>query len=89
METRINWNEGEGAIVATYTGSGSGTLRLNSSTANEGPDREQVIQVAAKDAPLDIEVTVKQPGKREVMATQGAGNPEFHTKDGSRFAVLK
>ena len=40
METVIKWNEGDGNIVATYNGSGNGTISF-SSDVNEGIDRSQ------------------------------------------------
>jgi len=89
VETQIPWNKGEGVILAVYSGSGDGALHLSSSTPNEGLDREQKIQVAACDAPLDVEVTVRQPGMREAVLTADAGEPELITSDGLTYAVLK
>lgn len=88
-QTRIDWNDGEGYILASYGGSGSGPLRFTSSTANDGLDREQTVQVAAKDAPLEVEVTVRQTGLREEFCTADTGSPSLLTADGQVFAVLK
>lgn len=87
--TRIDWKDGEGQIVATYGGTGDGPLHFTSTTANEGLDRAQRVQVAAKDSPLEVEVTVTQTGMREEMCMAQAGNPELMTADGKVFAVLK
>lgn len=88
-ETRIKWNDGEGYIAANYEGQGNGSLRFTSTTANTGLDREQTVQVAAKGAELEVEVTVRQTGLREELCTADAGNPGFVTQDGEVFAVLK
>lgn len=88
METLIPWNEGGGSILADYGGQGSGPLHLSSTTENEGEDRCNVIQVAALGSPLDVEVTVRQTGRRERMAAAQTGHPEFHTAEGP-FLVLK
>lgn len=87
--TLIDWNDGEGSIVASYEGDGDGSLRFSSTTANEDVDRSQRVQVAAAGSPLEVEVTVSQTGLRQVFCTAQAGNPEFLSADGKIFAVLK
>ncbi len=87
--TRIDWKDGEGQIVATYGGTGDGPLHFTSTTANEGLDRAQRVQVASRESPLEVEVTVTQTGLREEMCMAQAGNPELMTADGQVFAVLK
>ena len=63
METRIKWNEGDGYITATYTGSGNGSASI-SSDLNEGIDREQSILVKTTkgNSPKTQSVSVKQLG---------------------------
>lgn len=87
--TNIPWNDGEGAIQASYAGVGDGPLRLSSSVVNEGEDRTQIIQVASSASPLSVEVTVKQPGLRERLHTSDPGDPSFACSDGEPFLVLK
>lgn len=84
METVIKWNEGDGNIVATYNGSGDGTIAFSSDTANEGIDRSQEVQVATNN--LSVSVTVSQIGLREVF---NASDGEFVLADGGTFNVLK
>lgn len=86
---QIPWNNGEGYISAVYTGDGSGPLRFSSTTANNGLDRSQTVQVASRRSPLEVEVTVTQTGARELFCTRQSGNPPFHTADNITFAVLK
>lgn len=86
---QIPWNNGEGYISAVYTGDGSGPLRFSSTTANNGLDRSQTVQVASGRSPLEVEVTVTQTGSRELFCTAGTGNPPFNTAENSPFAVLK
>mgnify|MGYP007045038016 CR=1 FL=1 len=87
--TRIDWKEGEGQILASYGGAGEGSLRFSSTMANKGLDRSQKVQVASRESPLEVEVTVTQTGLREEMCMAQAGNPELMTADGQVFAVLK
>lgn len=87
--TRIDWNDGEGQIVATYGGIGDGPLRFSSTTANEGLDRSQRVQVAARGSALEVDVEVRQTGLREEYCMAQTGNPTLHTADGMVFAVLK
>lgn len=84
METVIKWNEGDGNIVATYNGSGDGTIAFSSDVANEGIDRSQEVQVATDN--LSVSVTVSQLGLREVF---NASDGEFILADGGTFNVLK
>lgn len=84
METVIKWNEGDGNIVATYNGSGDGTIAFSSDIANEGIDRSQEVQVATDN--LSVSVTVSQIGLREVF---NASDGEFILADGGTFNVLK
>lgn len=84
METVIKWNEGDGNIVATYNGSGDGTIAFSSDVANEGIDRSQEVQVATDN--LSVSVTVSQIGLREVF---NASDGEFILADGGTFNVLK
>lgn len=84
METVIKWNEGDGNIVATYNGSGDGTIAFSSDVANEGIDRSQEVQVATDN--LSVSVTVSQLGLREMF---NASDGEFILADGGTFNVLK
>ena len=84
MEIVIKWNEGDGNIVATYNGSGDGTIAFSSDVANEGIDRSQEVQVATDN--LSVSVTVSQIGLREVF---NASDGEFILADGGTFNVLK
>ena len=83
METIIKWNEGEGNIVATYTGSGDGPISLTTDIPNEGIDREQTIQVKTADNAKSVDITVRQEGLREIF------NDDFVLADGGTFNVLK
>lgn len=85
--TRIDWNVGEGAITATYDGSGNGSAAI-SSDVNEGIDREQSITVSTTygDNPKSVDVNVKQYGLREVFT---ASDGDFILVDGGTFNVLK
>lgn len=84
-ETNIKWNEGDAHIVATYNGSGDGSI-TTTSDANEGIDREQTINVSTTDGAKSVDVLVLQPGLREVfMASDG----DFILADGGTFNVLK
>lgn len=80
METIIKWNEGDGNIVATYNGSGNGTISF-SSDVNEGIDRSQKVQVFTDNKNVDI--TISQIGLREIY------NEDFTLADGGTFNVLK
>ena len=84
--TTIKWNEGEGNIVATYTGSGNAPVSLTSEP-NEGIDREQeiTIQTTKGNNPKNISVVVKQTGLREIYETTDG----FVLKDGGTFNVKK
>lgn len=86
METKIKWNEGEGHITATYEGSGSGSAILTSDV-NEGLDREQPVSVSTTkgENPINISVSVKQYGMREVFNTEEG----FVLADGGTLNVLK
>lgn len=87
METKIKWNEGEGYITATYTGSGSGSASIQSDL-NEGVDREQSILVKTTkgNSSKTQSVSVKQLGMREVLnASDGA----FILADGGTYNVIK
>lgn len=83
METLIKWNEGDGNIVATYNGSGDGTITFSSDVANEGIDRSQEVQVATDN--INVSVTVNQIGLREIFNTTDG----FTLADGGTFNVLK
>lgn len=85
--TRINWNVGEGAITATYNGSGNGSAAI-SSDVNEGIDRAMVVSVAttAGSPVVERSVTVNQAGLREVFT---ASDGDFILADGGTFNVLK
>lgn len=85
METRIKWNEGDGYIIATYGGSGSGSASI-SSDVNEGIDRVQAIKVETTDKSLSAALVVSQEGLREVFEPSDGG---FVLKDGGTFNVLK
>ena len=87
METIIKWNEGDGNIIATYTGSGNAPIEIASDVANEGLDREQTIQVTTTDKSTSVNVVVRQLGMRQLFVT--SGNKVFLTADGKRLAVLK
>lgn len=80
METIIKWNEGDGNIVATYNGSGNGTISF-SSDVNEGIDRSQKVHVFTDNKNVDI--TISQIGLREIY------NEDFTLADGGTFNVLK
>lgn len=80
METIIKWNEGDGNIVATYNGSGNGTVSF-SSDVNEGIDRSQKVQIFTDNKNVDI--TISQIGLREIY------NEDFALADGGTFNVLK
>lgn len=80
METIIKWNEGDGNIVATYNGSGNGTVSF-SSDVNEGIDRSQKVQIFTDNKNVDI--TISQIGLREIY------NEDFTLADGGTFNVLK
>lgn len=80
METIIKWNEGDGNIVATYNGSGNGTISF-SSDVNEGIDRSQKVRVFTDNKNVDI--TISQIGLREIY------NEDFTLADGGTFNVLK
>ena len=87
METKIKWNEGDGYIIATYDGSGSGSASI-SSDVNEGIDREQSITVETTygNNPKSESVNVRQLGKREVfLPSEG----DFILADGGTYNVLK
>lgn len=87
METKIKWNEGEGYIIATYEGSGSGSASI-SSDINEGIDREQTISVETTygNEPKKADVSVKQLGMREVFKPKDG---DFVLNDSGTFNVLK
>ena len=87
METKIKWNEGDGAITATYEGGGNGSVSV-SSDVNEDIDRQQFISVkTTKGAePKEQKVAVTQLGMRETFeVTDGF----FELSDGANFNVLK
>lgn len=85
--TKIKWNEGEGYITATYTGSGNGSAAI-SSEINKSIDREQYITVETTEGanPKSVNVKVKQLGMREVFSCLDG---DFTLKDGGTFNVLK
>lgn len=85
----IKWNEGEGNIVATYTGSGNGPISLTSDVPNEGIDREQevTIQTVRGNNPKVESVLVKQPGLREEYLTPDGD--VYMTSDGEIYGCLK
>lgn len=81
----IQWLEGDGAITATYNGSGDGAITIISD-ANEGIDREQTINVSTTDGNKSVDILVQQTGLREAfMASDG----DFILADGGTFNVLK
>lgn len=85
----IKWNEGEGNIVATYTGSDNAPISLTSDVANEGLDREQLvtIQTTKGNNPKEESVLVKQPGLREEYLT--SDGDAYMTSDGEIYGCLK
>lgn len=85
METIIKWNEGEGNIVATYTGSGNGPISLSTDIPNEGIDRAQEITIHTVDKKKESSVLVRQDGLREVFAPKDG----FTLADNGTFNVLK
>ena len=87
METKIQWNEGDGYITATYEGSGNGSASI-SSDLNEGIDRVQTIRVETTygNEPKNADVSVKQLGMREVFEPSDGG---FVLKDNGTFNVIK
>ena len=85
METKIKWNEGEGYITATYTGSSNDSPSI-SSDINEGIDREQAIKVETTDKSVSATVVVSQEGLREVFLP---ADGDFILADGGTFKVLK
>ena len=87
METKIKWNIGDGNIVATYSGSGNAPIDIASDVANEGIDREQVIQVATADKSTSVDVVVRQTGLRQLVSD--SNRYVLCDKNGARFAVLK
>ena len=87
METIIKWNDGEGNIVATYSGSGNALISLTSDTPNEGIDREQEINVSAtRGGDASAKVLVRQVGLREVYNVQEGA---YLLADGGTYNVLK
>lgn len=88
METRIKWQEGEGYITATYTGSGNGSASI-ASDVNEGIDRVQAVTVATTQGsePKSASIEVTQIGLRQRLITSDGF--VFCVADGGRFAVLK
>ena len=87
METLIKWNQGEGNIVATYSGSGDAPIDISSDIPNVGIDREQTIQVATTDNSQSFDVIVRQEGLRQRFVT--ADGKIFCVANGGRMAVLK
>lgn len=85
MDTKIKWNEGDGHITATYNGSGNGLVQI-SSDLNEGIDREQHVKVETTDKTVSVQLTVSQPGLREIFAPSDG---EFILNSGGTFNVLK
>lgn len=85
MEKKIKWNEGDGYIVTIQGGSGDASLPF-SSIANEGIDRERIVNVVSKEG-IACNVNVKQIGLREVFTTSDSG--AFVCSDGGTFNVLK
>lgn len=85
METKIQWNEGDGAITATYNGSGDGAVTITSDI-NEGIDREQTITAKTIDESVAVDISVKQSGMREVFC---CADGEFNLANGGTFNVLK
>lgn len=85
----IKWNEGEGNIVATYTGSGNGPISLTSDAPNEGLDREQLVTIRTTKGnnPKEESVLVKQPGLREEYIT--SDNEVYMTADNEIYGCLK
>lgn len=85
----IKWNEGEGNIVATYTGSGNGPISLTSDVPNEGIDREQLvtIQTTKGNNPKEESVLVRQSGLREKYLT--SDGDVYMTSDGEIYGCLK
>lgn len=82
----IPWNVGEGSIVASFSGEGDGAISLTSSVENVSLDREQIITITATRGDAQEQLTVRQPGLREVfMASDG----DFILADGGTFNVLK
>ena len=87
METIIKWNEGDGNIIATYTGSGNAPINIASDVANEGIDREQTIQVATADNTRSVDVIVKQVGLREELIT--LDDDVLYSSDNQILGALK
>lgn len=82
----IKWNDGAGNIVASFTGSGDGSVVLQSDASNEGLDREQSVHVATSGGEVEVDVTVRQTGLREEFLAADGG---FRTADGEIYGVLK
>lgn len=87
METKIQWNEGDGAITATYNGSGDGSVTITSDI-NEGIDREQSITVSTTQGenPKSASVSIVQIGLREIFIST---DEVFVLSDGGTFNVIK
>ena len=81
----IKWNEGDGNIVATYTGSGDGPISITT-IPNEGIDREQKITIQTANKAKTASVVVRQEGLREVFKPSDG---EFVLADSGTFNVIK
>ena len=88
MESIIKWNEGEGNIVATYTGNGNASISF-ASEANEGIDREQeiIIQTTEGNNPKNVSIVVKQTGLRETYIAKD--DEVYVTADNEIYGCLK
>lgn len=83
-EIKIKWNEGDGYITTTENGSGDASVPF-SSIANEGIDRQNIINVTTKEG-VTRSIKVNQIGLRETFDTTDDG--AFICSDGS-LNVLK
>jgi len=72
----IAWNEGSGNITVTYTGSGDGTIAVESDENNLDVSRSQQVTV---------ETTKGGTVSQSLTITQAAG-PNFRLSNGDAFA---
>lgn len=69
-QVSIPWADGNGSIVLTYGGTGSGVVTVSSTTDNLGQDRSQVITLRTTDERVSVQVTVTQPtGMRRLVTS--------------------
>lgn len=82
----IKWNEGDGNIVATFSGSNNDSIFFNSDVPNEGIDREQSVVVQTLNNEKRVNVVVKQVGMREIFS---GSDEDFYPADGGTFNSIK